>query len=326
MQVCPRCGEENSDRARFCQRCGGALDALAGSREVRKTVTVLFMDVVGSTEMGERLDPEALRRVMSRYFDEMRIAIARHGGTVEKFVGDAVMAVFGIPVLHEDDALRAVRAASDMREALAPLNEDLESKYGVRLAVRIGVNTGEVVAGDPATGQAIVTGSAVNVAARLEQAALPGDILLGAETLRLVRDGVVSEPLVPLELKGKAEPVAAHRLKAVTVAPGRMHRMASAMVGRRREVAALRDAFDLAIADQACRLVTIVAPAGVGKSRLVEEFLDGLADATILRGRCLPYGEGITYFPVVEVVKQAAGLADFDAPELVGPRDANIRP
>jgi class 3 adenylate cyclase/tetratricopeptide (TPR) repeat protein len=284
---------------------------------VRKTVTVLFTDVVGSTEMGERLDPEALRRVMSRYFDEMRIAIERHGGTVEKFIGDAVMAVFGIPILHEDDALRAVRAASDMRDAIVPLNEDLERKYGVRLAVRIGVNTGTVVAGDHVTGQAIVTGDAVNLAARLEQAAQPWEILLGPETLRLVRDAVVSEPLMPLKLKGKAEPVAAHRLKALTDATGRMRRMASPMVGRRRELAALRRAFDLAIDDQACLLFTIVAPAGVGKSRLVEEFLDGLSDATVLRGRCLPYGEGITYFPVLEVVKQAAGLTDFDAPELV---------
>jgi tetratricopeptide (TPR) repeat protein len=254
---------------------------------------------------------------MSRYFEEMKVAIERHVGTVEKFIGDAVMAVFGIPVLHEDDALRAVRAASDMRDALVPLNEDLEREYGVRLAVRIGVNTGPVVAGDPVAGQAIVTGDAVNVAARLEQAAGPGEILLGAETLRLVRKAVVSEPVVPLELKGKAEPVAAHRLKAVMKgAPGRM-RMASPMVGRRRELASLRRAFDLAIDDQACRLFTILAPAGVGKSRLVEEFLDGLSDATVLRGRCLPYGEGITYFPVLQVVKQAAGLADFDAPELV---------
>jgi class 3 adenylate cyclase len=317
MLTCSNCGRESPDDFAFCPACASPLTQAASAREVRKTVTVVFCDVTGSTALGERLDPEALRRVMSRYFEEMKVAIERHVGTVEKFIGDAVMAVFGIPVLHEDDALRAVRAASEMRDALVPLNEDLEREYGVRLAVRIGVNTGAVVAGDPAAGQAIVTGDAVNVAARLEQAAVPGEILLGAETLRLVREAVVSEPVVPLELKGKAEPVAAHRLKAVTMgAPGRM-RMASPMVGRRRELAALRRAFDLAIDDQACRLFTIVAPAGVGKSRLVEEFLDGLSDATVLRGRCLPYGEGITYFPVLEVVKQAAGLADFDAPELV---------
>jgi predicted ATPase/class 3 adenylate cyclase len=316
MLTCSNCGRESPDDFAFCPTCGSSL-ARTVPREVRKTITVVFCDVTGSTSLAERLDPEALRRVMSRYFDAMRIAIERHGGTLEKFIGDAVMAVFGIPVLHEDDALRAVRAASDMRDALVPLNEDLERHYGVRLAVRIGVNTGAVVAGDPAAGQAIVTGDAVNVAARLEQAALPSEILLGPETLRLVRDAVVSEPLVPLEVKGKAEPVAAYRLKAVTAGPVRMRRLTSPMVGRRRELAALRHAFEGAIGERACRLVTIVAPAGVGKSRLVEEFLDGLADATVLRGRCLPYGDGITYFPVLEVVKQAAGLADFDAPELV---------
>jgi class 3 adenylate cyclase/tetratricopeptide (TPR) repeat protein len=317
MLTCSNCGRESPDDFAFCPACALPLTQAASAREVRKTVTVVFCDVTGSTALGERLDPEALRRVMSRYFEGMKVAIERHVGTVEKFIGDAVMAVFGIPVLHEDDALRAVRAASDMRDALVPLNEDLEREYGVRLAVRIGVNTGAVVAGDPAAGQAIVTGDAVNVAARLEQAAVPGEILLGAETLRLVREAVVSEPLVPLQLKGKAEPVAAHRLKAVTTGESGRMRMTSPMVGRRRELAALRHAFDLAIDDQACRLFTIVAPAGVGKSRLVEEFLDGLSDATVLRGRCLPYGEGITYFPVLEVVKQAAGLADFDAPELV---------
>ena len=150
--------------------------------EVRKTVTIVFCDVVGSTAMGEALDPESLRHVMERYFDAMRAAIERHGGTVEKFIGDAVMAVFGVPQVHEDDALRAVRAAADMREALAALNEELDRDHGMTLACRIGVNTGEVVAG--AGDQTIVTGDAVNVAARLEQAASPGEILLGRRHLR----------------------------------------------------------------------------------------------------------------------------------------------
>ncbi len=278
----------------------------------------MFCDVTGSTALGEKLDPEALRRVMTRFFDAMRAALERHGGTVEKFIGDAVMAVFGIPQVHEDDALRAVRAAAEMREALKLLNKELELDHGTTLACRIGVNTGKVMAGDPTAGQALVTGDAVNVAARLEQVAAPGEILLGAETNRMVRDAAVTEPIDPVELKGKAEPVPAYRLTSVTpVAPGRMRRMASPMVGRKRELAALHQAFDRAVADSACQLFTILAPAGVGKSRLVEEFLDGIADATVLRGRCLPYGEGITYFPVLEVVKQAAGLADFDSPELV---------
>ncbi len=162
----------------------------AEPREIRKTVTIEFCDVVGSTEMGERLDPEALRKVMTRYFDEMRVAIERHGGTVEKFIGDAVMAVFGVPVVHEDDALRAVRAAADMRETLEELDKELERDLGVTISNRIGINTGEVVAGDATTGDRIVTGDAVNVAARLEQAAGPGEVLVGEATYRLVRDAV----------------------------------------------------------------------------------------------------------------------------------------
>src|SRR3954468_5472739 len=185
--------------ARFCPACGGAAAAPTAA-EVRKTVTVVFCDVTGSTALGEQLDPESLRHVMARYFEAMRAAIERHGGTVEKFIGDAVMAVFGVPVVHEDDALRAARAAIDMRAALARLNEELERDYGTRLEARIGVNTGEVVAG---TEERLATGDAVNVAARLEQAAAPGEILLGPETMRLLRGAVTAEELEPLALKGK---------------------------------------------------------------------------------------------------------------------------
>src|SRR5690349_21915390 len=160
MLICPACGEENPPRFRLCGFCGTPL-AAAPSVEVRKTVTILFSDVAGSTAMGEKLDPESLREVMGRYFAVMSAAIERHGGTVEKFIGDAVMAVFGIPVLHEDDALRAVRSALDMRAALAELNEDLSRRWGFRLAIRIGVNTGEVVARDPFEGQSFAVGPAV---------------------------------------------------------------------------------------------------------------------------------------------------------------------
>jgi class 3 adenylate cyclase len=179
MQVCPRCGDENSDRARFCQTCGGALDALTGSQEVRKTVTVLFMDVVGSTEMGERSDPESIRRVMSRLFDVVKPVLEHHGGTAEKFIGDAVMAVFGIPTVHEDDALRACRAALEIQEEIARLNKELERDVGITISTRTGLNTGEVVAGDPSSGQALVTGDPVNAAARLEQSAQPGTVVIG---------------------------------------------------------------------------------------------------------------------------------------------------
>src|SRR5215217_3343705 len=180
MAVCKTCGAENRPGARFCDSCGAPL-AAAPSREVRKTVTVFFSDVTGSTALGERVDPETLRRVMSRYFEAARAALERHGGTVEKFIGDAVMAVFGIPQAHEDDALRALRAAVELRESMHVLNAELERDHGVSLEARIGVSTGEVVAG---TEERLATGDAVNVAARLEQAAAPGEILVGEQTLR----------------------------------------------------------------------------------------------------------------------------------------------
>jgi class 3 adenylate cyclase/tetratricopeptide (TPR) repeat protein len=296
--------------------CATSLEPVPAPREQRKTVTVVFCDVTGSTALGETLDPEALRRVMSRYFDEMKAAIERHGGTVEKFIGDAVMAVFGIPLVHEDDALRAVRAAADMREALTFLNKELERDHGVTLAARIGVNTGEVVTGT--SEQALVTGDTVNVAARLEQTAPPGEVLIGGPTYRLVRDAIVAESVQPLELKGKADAVPAFRLVSVSGAAGRPRRMDSPMVGRDRQLALLLQLFEAAAADRACQLFTVLGSAGVGKSRLVEEFLGRLEGrASVLRGRCLPYGDGITYFPVLEIVKEAAGLADFDAPGVV---------
>ena len=178
MPTCTRCGRGNPEGFRFCGNCAAPLIAEDGPhRETRKTVTVVFCDVTGSTALGEQLDPETLRRVMARYFEAMATVLERHGGTVEKFIGDAVMAVFGIPTVHEDDALRAVRAADEMGHALATLNDDLHSEWGVRLAMRIGVNTGEVVtgqgSGQGSGGQRLVTGDAVNVAARLEQAASP---------------------------------------------------------------------------------------------------------------------------------------------------------
>jgi class 3 adenylate cyclase/tetratricopeptide (TPR) repeat protein len=311
--TCANCGRKSPEDFAFCPACSAPL-VPAAPQEVRKTVTVVFCDVTGSTAMGERLDPESVRRVMSRYFAEMRAALERHGGTVEKFIGDAVMAVFGVPAIHEDDALRAVRAAAEMRDAFRVLNKELERDYGVSLAARIGVNTGEVVAGDHA--DTLVTGDAVNVAARLEQAAEPGTVLIGEKTLRLVRDAVVVEPVPPLEVKGKSEPLAPCRLVQVTPGvAGFARRLDSPMVGRERELVKLRQAFESAIADRSCQLFTILGTAGVGKSRLVEEFLGSPGEATVLRGRCLPYGEGITFFPVGEVLKEAAGLDDFDAPD-----------
>ncbi len=301
MPACAACGQENRPDARFCDACGAALAVRPGAAgEQRKTVTVLFADVTGSTALGERLDPESLRAVMARYFELARTVVERHGGAVEKFIGDAVMAVFGIPVVHEDDALRAVRAAADLRSGLQALNEGLERDYGTALELRIGVNTGEVVTG---TEERLATGDAVNVAARLEQAAKPGEILLGAETLALVRHAVAGAPLEPLELKGKATAVPAFRLDSVAAAaPAR--RPGTAMVGRERELERLRAAMAQAVTDGSCQLFTVLGAAGVGKSRLSAEFLGSLEGVNVVRGTCLSYGEGITYWPVVEILKQ----------------------
>ena len=313
MKTCAACGVENPAIAKFCLACGTPLADAGPAQEHRKVVTIVFSDLKGSTALGEALDSEALREVMTRYFDAMRAELERHGGVIEKFIGDAVMAVFGLPQLHEDDALRAVRAAAGMQAALEELNEELEEVYGVRLANRTGVNTGQVVAGDPTTGQRLVTGDAVNVAARLEQAAGEREVLIGALTYTLVRDDVEVEEVEPLELKGKSERVPAYRLVGVSsgaVAPELPKRR---LVGREAELRALVDALDTAETARAAQLVTIVADAGVGKSRLTAEFTTGAAErATVLSGRCLAYGEGITFWPLAEAIRAHAGIVDDD--------------
>ncbi|MGH2572037.1 MAG: ATP-binding protein [Actinomycetota bacterium] len=285
--------------------------------ETRKTVTVLFSDVVGSTALGGAQDPESLRRIMSDYFEQMKSVLERHGGTVEKFIGDAVMAVFGVPQLREDDALRAVRAAAEMGQALGRLNEEFERAWGVTLAVRTGVNTGEVVAGEPGRGQSFVAGDAVNVAARLEQAAQPGEILIGEATYHLVRDAVTAERTGPLALKGKADPVPAWRiLEVIPEAAGWARRLGSPLVGRAAELASLQVAFRRAVEQAACQLIVVMGSAGVGKSRLTSEFLAGLgSEARVIQGRCLPYGEGITFWPVVEALGNAAEIDEQDTPD-----------
>ena len=253
---------------------------------------MLFCDVVGSTALGESKDPEALRALLARYFDRMKGVVERHDGSVEKFIGDAVMAVFGVPVVHEDDALRACRAAVEMREAFA----------GLGIEGRIGVSTGEVVTG---TEERLATGDALNVAARLQQSAAPGEVLIAEATRVLVGDAVDVESVEPLELRGKSEPVRAFRLVAAREASARRHD--TVFVGRERESALLRDAWRRVRAEGRCELVTVVGDAGLGKSRLVAEGL-ALFEARVVRGRCLPYGVGITHWPVVEVIKQLDAL------------------
>ena len=300
MAICVSCAHENPAGAKFCMECAAPLRASVESRELRKTVTVVFCDVVGSTALGEAQDPEALRVVLARYFERMKAIVEGHGGTVEKFIGDAVMAVFGVPVVHEDDAVRAVRAAIEMRDALPSL----------RVEGRIGIDTGEVVTG---TAERLATGDAVNVAARLQAASAPGEILLGAGTVALARDAVTVEEVGPLELKGKSAPVRAYRLIALEPgAPGLARHLDAPMVGRTHERRLLEDAFAGAVRQRACSLFTLLGTAGVGKSRLVREFLAGV-DARVVEGHCLSYGDGITYWPVVEIVKQLGGTGAVPA-------------
>jgi class 3 adenylate cyclase/tetratricopeptide (TPR) repeat protein len=287
VATCAACGYEAAHSFRFCPECGTRADA--GGREQRKVVTVLFCDVVGSTALGESVDAEALRAVLARYFDRMKSIVERHGGMVEKFIGDAVMAVFGLPTVHEDDAVRALRVATEMKAAFPELG----------IQGRIGVCTGEVVTG---TEERLATGDTVNIAARLQQAAQPGEILIGGATLRVASDAVEAVPVDPLTLKGKAKPVPAWRLVSVSGA-ARERRYDSPLFGRERELEALVEAWEQACKGAGCELVTVVGAAGVGKSRLVAEFL-ATANATVVRARCLSYGEGITYWPVVEVLKQ----------------------
>jgi predicted ATPase/class 3 adenylate cyclase len=284
--------------------------------DVRKTVTIVFSDLVDSSRLSRQLDPEAHRNLLALYFGAMRDVVERHGGIVEKYIGDAVMAVFGVPVVHEDDALRAVRAAVEMRDTLATLNDELERLWGVRLAARIGVNTGEVIAGDHSQGHLFVTGKAVNLAKRLEEAAETSEILIGEATHQLVRDAVLVERGDRRTVK-HGEAVDGISLHAVFAhAPGHLRRLDSPFVGRERQRGVLQTVFANAVSDRACHLLTVLGGAGVGKSRLVQEFVDSLGDEmTVLRGRCLSYGEGITYWPLAEVVKDVARAEGQDPGE-----------
>jgi class 3 adenylate cyclase/tetratricopeptide (TPR) repeat protein len=299
--------------------CGAQLGAAVVAEEVRKVVTVVFSDLKGSTPLAERLDSETLRDVLNQYFNTMRAVLERHGGTVEKYIGDAIMAVFGLPLLHEDDALRAVRAAAEMQEELVRINATFEETYGVRLENRTGVNTGEVVAGDVSVGHRLVTGDTVNTAARLEQSAPTMEILLGETTYRLVKDAVEAEAVEPLDLKGKAEPMQAYRLISVGHhEEGVARRLDAPMVGREDDLAVLNHALTRATETLTCEVVTVVAPAGTGKSRLLQEFV-ARSDAQALRGRCLSYGEGLTFWPLAEIARAAAGISNDDpAAEALG--------
>ena len=347
MPICPSCHAANEDDARFCASCGASLTPTCvacgtglpddarfcpacgtpvvppepGPRaQERRVVTLLFADLSGSTALGERLDPERLRQVLDRYFSAIRIEIDAEGGTVEKFIGDAVVAGFGTPVAHEDDAARALRAALRIQARLPSLNEELEAAFGVTLEVRIGVNTGDVLATvDPKPGEPMFTGDAVNTAARFEQHAEPGQVLASERTIRAARGFIVTDAGT-IEMKGKAAPVRTYAVlredenAATRGVPG----LSAPMVGRQAELELLDSTLARSAAERRPHLVTIYGDPGVGKSRLVQEFLAATADAddrhVVVRGRCLPYGDGVTYWPLAEILKDVAGVKDTDPP------------
>ena len=303
MSTCPSCAHENREGAKFCEECAESLGS-AAPHGSRRTVTALFCDLVGSTSFGETHDPEVLRPILERYFIEMRSAVERHGGRVEKFIGDAVVAVFGVPVAHEDDGLRAVRAAVEMQERMQLLNETSP----VPVAARIGITTGEVLVSSDETR---IIGDAMNTASRLQSAAESGWVLVGEPTWRLVRNAVAAEPVEPLHAKGKAEPVAAWRVVAAHP-PSR--RNATPFVGRERHMRLLEDALEDAIEAHSSMLVTILAPPGVGKSRLAAAFVAQVQErASVLVGQTPSYGEGVTFAPLVELLSQAADRPSGDA-------------
>jgi class 3 adenylate cyclase/tetratricopeptide (TPR) repeat protein len=313
MISCPNCDRSNPEDARFCLNCGHALVTRVGAEE-RRQVTALFADLVSSTALSDRHDPEVVRRVVSEFFERATAEIRRFGGTAEQFRGDAVMAVFGLTRAHEDDPERAVRAAFAVRDALAELAPDAAERHGITLQVRIGVEAGEVVVGDPFGGSTMATGDALNVAARLETMAAPGQIIVGEAVHEATRRAVAFQPVGDWEVAGKAEAVSAWQAVALTAEPGQSrgiegHR--APLTGRDEELALLREAARRVLHERKAILFSILGLPGVGKSRLVEELGAELHAQgwQVVRGRCLPYGEGITYWPLGEIVRDVAGIS-----------------
>jgi predicted ATPase/class 3 adenylate cyclase len=275
------------------------------AQDVRKTITILFADIVDSSRLSLTLDPEALRNLLARYFEEMNSIIQRHGGTVEGTAGDDIMAAYGVPTLHEDDALRAVSAAVEMRDTLATLNHEVEMVWGVQLAHRIGLNTGEVFTGVNRQGHRFVTGEAVRVAKRLQEAAAPNEILIGEATHKLVRHAVVVQPGSPRALKHGETFPAIIVVSVIARATGFQRRFETQFVGRKPQRAMIETIFGSLASTRTCHLLTVLGEAGVGKSRLVSEVAGALSSEIIVaHGRCLPYGEGVTYWPLADIVRE----------------------
>ncbi|MGI8929219.1 MAG: AAA family ATPase [Candidatus Limnocylindrales bacterium] len=320
MIDCPSCGTPNADGSRFCNKCGASLMSRVGVQE-RRVVTALFADLARSTSLGEKLDPEVVRGMVGRFFELATSEIESRGGTVEKFSGDAVMAVFGLPQAHEDDPERAVRAALAIRDGVAAIALDTQERHGVKLQARIGIESGEVVVGDPFGGATMATGDTMNVAARLEQQAEPGEIVIGAVAHDQVRELVTAEPMGELELRGRNHALAAWRVSEIASEVGRprgVPGLEAPMTGRQDELAMLLDSARRALSGRKAALFTVLGVPGVGKSRLVREATAKLMDGgwSMVRGRCLPYGDGITYWAVAEMVRELAGIgADSTAEE-----------
>src|SRR5918998_1031079 len=327
---CPSCGASAPPEARFCMSCGAQLDQVAASPrpaprpaeqppEERRQVTVLFADLSGYTAVAERMDPEAVKTLVDRALMRLGREVGRYGGTVDKYIGDNVMAIFGAPVAHEDDAERAVRAGLGMQAAMSEVNDGLPS--GAHFALRVGVNTGEVLAG--AVGDAYtVTGDTVNVASRLQSAAKPGSVTVGERTMRATDAAVRYDELEPLELKGKAERVPAWEAVGL-IAEHSVRRVGPAsespLIGRQQELTALDSLYDRVVREGNSHLVTVVGGAGVGKSRLLREFEGRLSEhpsaPTVRTGRCLPYGSGIVFWALGEVLRAECGIVDSDSSE-----------
>jgi class 3 adenylate cyclase/predicted ATPase len=332
VRSCPVCGTENAETAKFCSECGAQLVAPAAApREERKLVTVVFADLVGSTERAERLDPEDVRALLAPYHARLRHELERHGGTVEKFIGDAVVAVFGAPAAHEDDPERAVRAALAIQEAIAEMNV---VDPALALEVRIGVNTGEaLVALDarPELGEGIVSGDVVNTGARLQSAAQPGGVLVGEHTFRATERAIVYESHEPVRAKGKAEPLRVWQAVARRASFGiDLAGVTTPLVGRDDERDVLLRALARARARLEPQLVTLVGVPGIGKSRLVRELFQVVDDDPELivwrQGRSLPYGEGLPLWGLAEIVKAQGGILETDgADEAAAKIAASVR-
>ncbi len=314
MPACPTCGEENPERARFCQTCGTPLEPAGLPSEERKVVSVLFIDLVGFTARAERLDPEDVRSILTPYYDRLRSEIERFGGTVEKFVGDAVVAVFGAPLAHGDDAERAVRAALAARDALEGMNA---AEPGLDLQARLAVNTGEAIVtigARPGRGEAMVAGDVVNTASRLQAAAPVNGILVGEETYAGTRAVIDYRPAPAVVAKGKAVPLQVWLALGPLGPVGERSFVPVPMVGRGAELAVLRGIWERVVEERRPHLITVFGPTGIGKSRLAHELVLRAAatGGRVLRGRSLPYGESSPYGAFAQQIKQVVGIFDSD--------------